>query len=115
MYESNKEQEERLHLIREYKLSELILIKKKDELEKENNKFKQLNNRFNTLKKISRFQEEIKNLTLINEQIEKDNKLKTKNLQILIKKYNEGKSIPLKESDNDNSDSNIEDYNIEYC
>ena len=39
MQESNEEQKELFHLIREYKLSELILIKKKKELANENNKF----------------------------------------------------------------------------
>ena len=128
MQESNEEQEELIHLIREYKLSELILIKKKNELANENNKFKQLNNLLNKIKyqnkqneiNISTFNEEIRNLTLINKQIEKDNEKKKENLEILFKKFNEGKSIPAQgdkvddnDKDSDISNSNIEDYKIE--
>ena len=128
MQESNEEQEELIHLIREYKLSELILIKKKNELANENNKFKQLNNLLNKIKyqnkqneiNISKFNEEIRNLTLINNQIEKDNEKKKENLKILFQKFNEGKSIPsqggeVSDNDNDIDNSNIEDYKIEYC
>ena len=126
MLESNEEQEEIIHLIREYKLSELILKKKKDELANENNKIKQLNNLLNNINfqkkqneiNISKFKEEINYLTLINEQIEKDNKIKKEKLKILFKKYNEGKSIPEQNNevnDNDNSNSNMEDYEIEFC
>ena len=50
MQESNEEQKELFHLIREYKPSELILIKKKKELANENNKFNQLNNLLNKIK-----------------------------------------------------------------
>ena len=128
MQESNEEQEELIHLIREYKLSELILIKKKNELANENNKFKQLNNLLNKIKyqnkqneiNIFKFNEEIRNLTLINNQIEKDNEKKKENLKILFQKFNEGKSIPyqggeVSDNDNDIDNSNIEDYKIEYC
>ena len=124
MQESNEEQEELIHLIREYKLSELILIKKKNELANENNKFKQLNNLLNKIKyqnkqneiNISKFNEEIRNLTLINKQIEKDNEKKKENLEVLFKNFNEGKSIPAQgEEVEDISNSNIEDYKIEYC
>ena len=127
---SIEEQKELVHLRREYKLSELILQKKRDELENENNKLEQLKNCLNKInsqniqneKNISRCKEELKNLTLINEQIEKDNKMKWENLQQLLKKYNEGKPVPQQndeanDNDNDNNNtnsSNIEDYSIEY-
>ena len=124
MQESNEEQEELIHLIREYKLSELILIKKKNELANENNKFNQLNNLLNKIKyqnkqneiNMSKFNEEIRNLILINKQIEKDNEKKKENLEVLFKNFNEGKSIPAQgEEVEDISNSNIEDYKIEYC
>ena len=125
---SIEEEKELVHLRREYKLSELILQKKRDELENENNKLDQLKNRLNEInsqniqneKNISRCKEEIKNLKSINEQIEKDNKMKWENLQQLLKKYNEGKPVPQQNNeanDNDNNNtnsSNIEDYSIEY-
>ena len=124
MQESNEEQKELFHLIREYKPSELILIKKKKELANENNKFNQLNNLLNRIKyqnkqneiNISKFNEEIRNLTLINKQIEKDNEKKKENLEVLFKRFNEGKSIPAQDEEVEGiSNSNIEDYKIEYC
>ena len=115
MQESNKEQEERIHLIREYRLSELILQKKKDELESEKNKNRQLNNLLNKQNEINiRLKEEIKNLTLFNKRIENENKIKRENLQILLKKYNEGKSFPVQKNNNevnDNDNDNIYTFN----
>ncbi len=119
MHESREEQIERIHLIREYKLSELILEKKKEELKHENNKFKELNNSLSSINKqnkINKIKEEINQLAWINEKIEKENKMKWDKNKQLLDKLNEGKPIPLlNNEENDNNDNDDEEeYEFEY-
>ena len=117
MQESNEEQIERIHLIREFKLSELILEKKKEELKNENNKYKELNNRLSSINKqskINNLKEEIKQLTLINEKIKNENKMKSDTLKQLLDKFNEGKPIPQEDDNNNNNNcDDEEEYEIE--
>ena len=122
MQESREEQIERIHLMREYKLSELILEKKREELKHENNKFKELNNSLssinkqNKINKINKLNEEIKQFVSINEKIKKENKMKSDKLKQLLDKLNEGKPIPLfiNEENDSNDNDDEEKYEFEY-
>ena len=119
MEELREEEIERINLNREYKLSELILEKKKKELIIENDKFKELNNSLSSINKqseINKLKEEIEQLTLINEKIEKENKMKLDRLKQLLDKLNEGKPVPLliNEENDNNEEEEEEEYEFEY-
>ena len=126
MQESEEEKRERIHLIRELKISELMLNSKKNELENENKKNTQLQKEIENLNKNNEIQKEIDLLksqlekqNLNNKKIEFEIQKKTKISEELYQKLAEGKSKPVNEIisgvvEGDEEDENKEEDKYDY-
>ena len=121
--ESNAERKERIQLIREVKISELILASKINELNNEKNRtgllkkdIEDIKNKNNIVKEnIEKLKEEIKNIIKINENIEAKNNIKIEKRQTLFEELKIGEPQPIndQEKDKDDQDDFEDDYEIE--
>ena len=120
--ESDEERRERIRLIREVKLSELILASKKNELNKEKNRtdilknnIEEIKNKNNIIKEnIEKIKEEIKKIIDINDSIERENDNKITERQDLFDELKIGEAQPVDDQEPSRDEDDFEDdYEIE--
>ena len=120
MQESIEEKRERIHLIRELKISELMLNSKKNELENEYKKNIQLKKEIENLnnnqiqKEIDLLESQLKKQNLNNKKIELEIQEKTKKSEELYKKLMEGKPMAVNGTMNEDSDGGENEDDLEY-
>ena len=118
--ESDEERRERLRLIREVKLSQLMLAGKKNELNKEKNRTNILKNNIEDIKNknniikenIEKIKEEIKKIIDINDSIERENDNKITERQDLFDELKIGEAQPVDDQE-PSRDEDEDDYEIE--
>ena len=117
--ETDEETKERMSLIKELQLSQLLLANIKNEIIKENKKTMELNqisqdiinkNKFYIVE-IEKIEEAIKKLNNNNEMMKQENERKTKELKELYNKLSVGEVIPINENDRNNIDEEEDDNN----
>ena len=120
--ESDEQRRERIHLIREVKLSELILDGKKNELNNEKNRTDFLKKNIEdtqiennaTKEKIEKIKEEIKKINEINANIERENNNKLLERQNLFEELKFGEPQPADDQEQERDKDDFEDdYEIE--
>ena len=120
--ESDEEKRERLRLIREVKLSQLMLAGKKNELNKEKNRTNILKNNIEDIKNknniikenIEKIKEEIKKIIYINDSIERENDNKITERQNLFDELKIGEAQPVDGQEPDRDEDDFEDdYEVE--
>ena len=118
--ESDEEKRERLRLIREVKLSQLMLAGKKNELNKEKNRTNILKNNIEDIKNknniikenIEKIKEEIKKIIDINDSIERENDNKITERQDLFDELKIGEAQPVDDQE-PSRDEDEDDYERE--
>ena len=120
--ESDEQRRERIHLIREVKLSKLILDGKKNELNNEKNRTDILKKNIEdtqiennaTKEKIEKIKEEIKKINEINANIERENNNKLLERQNLFEELKFGEPQPADDQEQERDKDDFEDdYEIE--
>ena len=120
MQESIEEKRERIHLIRELKISELMLNSKKNELENEYKKNIQLKKEIENLnnnqiqKEIDLLESQLKKQNLNNKKIELEIQEKTKKREELYKKLMEGKPMAVNGTMSEDSYGGENEDDLEY-
>ena len=120
--ESDEQRRERIHLIREVKLSKLILDGKKNELNNEKNRTDILKKNIEdtqiennaTKENIEKLKEEIKKINEINANIERENNNKLLERQNLFEELKFGEPQPADDQEQERDEDDFEnDYEIE--
>ena len=117
MAESIAEKKERIHLIREIKISELLLSSRQKELNNENKKTNELidylteiKNRNNIIiDNNNKIRQEIENLKNINKQIEQENIINNKKKEELFAELKKGEVEPLSDDEDEEEEEDREE------
>ena len=118
--ETNDEKLERIHLIQEIQISELILNNKNKDLKNENIRNENLKKKIEITDKkqfneeiITKLKKDVEKISSINKEIENENNIKLEKLNQLLNKYNEGKPIPFPDLKEDKQFEEEEEYDNE--
>ena len=115
--ESIAEKKERIHLIREIKISELLLSSRQKELNNENKKTNELINYLTEIKNRNniiidnnnKIRQEIENLKNINKQIEQENIINNKKKEELFAELKKGEVEPLSDDEDEEEEEDREE------